>query len=38
MDDIAYKLIKAGIRSIDDITDEAMKIRVQTLLDEDNVA
>jgi len=37
MDIIAYKLIKAGIKTIDEITDVAMKIRVQAMLDKDNV-
>ena len=37
MDIIAYKLIKAGIKTIDEITDAEMKIRVQAMLDKDNV-
>lgn len=37
MDYIAYKLIKAEIKTIDDIEDAEMKLRVQTLLDADNV-
>lgn len=37
MDEVAVILIKAGIKTIDDITDLEMKVRVQALLDKDNV-
>ena len=37
MDEIAVILIKAGIKTIEDVTDLEMKVRVQALLDKDNV-
>jgi len=35
MELIAYKLIKAGMKTIDEITNADMKIKVQALLDAD---
>jgi hypothetical protein len=37
MDAIAVILIKAGLKTIDEVTDLEMKIREQALLDKDNV-
>ena len=36
MDEVAYTLIKAGLKSIDEVTDTAIRAKVQALLDADN--